>query len=487
MSGARESGPVVVVGAGMGAMAAAARLATAGRAVTVLERGATHGGALGLLTRDGFGFDTGPGLLFLPAVWRDLFLKTAPRGRGRPPGELADRLELRRVVDPAVEHRFPDGRSLRLPGLSPGGVRRALDATLGAGAGARWGALLGRARETWEATRRPLLEEPLTSVEQRADLVEGRYPARRRGLLRRRAPSLAELALAELGDPALASVLTGTAQDYGLDPASAPADAAVLAYVEQTFGTWYPVGGMRALADALWERCRERGVAFRFGAEVVEVLGSGGRVAGVRLADGETVPADAVVWGAPRAGERAGGNGRFTLFLALDGARPPGAAHRTLLHPSGAGAPVTRVLRPDDATLRPGPNRETAVVSTPVPPHGDGGLDWSDRSLVERWRERLLDATEAAELGLRERVLWSECRTPLDVERETGAPGGVVAPPALAGAGGAFLAAANTGRLTGLYRVGAAAHPGGGLAHVGMSGALAAGLIVEGPDWRGSY
>ncbi|MDT0264962.1 NAD(P)/FAD-dependent oxidoreductase [Streptomyces sp. DSM 44915] len=474
---------VVVVGAGMGAMAAAARLATAGRRVTVLERGATHGGALGRLSRGGFSFDTGPGLLHLPAVWRDLFLKTAPRGRGRPPGELADCLELRKVLDPAVEHRFADGRVLRLPGLSPGGVRRALDETVGAGAGERWGALLGRARETWEASRRPLFEEPLTSAEQRGALRAERYPARRRGLLRRRAPSLTELAADELGDQALAAVLTGTVQEYGLDPRSAPADAAVLAYVEQTFGSWYPVGGMRVLADALHTRCRERGVTFRFGAEVAEVLRADGRAAGVRLADGETVAADAVVWGAPRAGERAGACGRFTLFLALDGARPAGVAHRTLLH---RGGPVTLVYRPDDATLRPA-GRETAVLSALVPAHGADGLDWSDEALVARWRERLLAAAEAAGLGLRERVLWSVTHTPLDLAAATGAAGGAVPAPALGGADGAFLAAANTGRLAGAYRVGAAAHPGGGLAQVGMSGALAAGLIVEGPGWRGSY
>ncbi|GAA3860118.1 phytoene desaturase family protein [Streptomyces sedi] len=480
-------GPVVVVGAGMGALAAAARLATAGRAVLVLERAGTHGGAVGRLARDGFAFDTGPGLLHLPAVWRDLFLKTAPRGRGRPPGELADRVDLREVADPAVEHRFGDGRVARLPGLSPGGVRRAWDGVLGAGAGERWGALLGRARAVWEESRRPLFEEPLTSATRRDALHAERYPARRRGVVRRRAPSLAEMARAELGDPALASVLRATVEEYGLDPERAPADAAVLAYVEQTFGTWYPTGGMRALADALRERCEARGVVFRFGAEVTEVLGSGDRVAGVRLAEGETVSAAAVVWGAPRAGVRAVGQGRFTLFLALDGARPSETAHRTLLHAPERGTPAVRVLRPDDATLRPGPDRETAVVSTPVPAHGADGLDWSDTALVARWRERLLTATERAGLGLRERVLWSECRTPLDVERETGAPGGIIAPPALAGADGAYLAAANDGRLAGLHRVGAAAHPGGGLPHVGMSGALAAGLIVEGPDWRGSY
>ncbi|MFH0252032.1 NAD(P)/FAD-dependent oxidoreductase, partial [Streptomyces chitinivorans] len=81
---------------------------------------------------------------------------------------------------------------------------------------------------------------------------------------------------------------------------------------------------------------------------------------------------------------------------------------------------------------------------------------------------------------------WREVRTPADTERETGAPGGAVPAPALAGADGAFLRAANSTGTAGLYRVGGSAHPGGGLAHAGMSGALAAGLIVEGDDWRGS-
>lgn len=159
---------IVVVGAGMGAMAAAARLATAGHRVTVVERGDTHGGALGRRERDGFAFDTGPGLLHFPAVWRDLFIKT-----GRE--ELAECVCLTRV-DPAVEHRFADGTAVLLP-AALGGVRQALDAALGAGSGGRWADLLGRARQTWEATRRPLLEEPLTDPHRLAPFADDPFPA----------------------------------------------------------------------------------------------------------------------------------------------------------------------------------------------------------------------------------------------------------------------------------------------------------------------
>ncbi|MDG9705804.1 NAD(P)/FAD-dependent oxidoreductase [Streptomyces sp. DH37] len=493
----------VVIGAGMGAMAAAARLAVAGHRVTVYERAETHGGAVRRHERDGFGFDTGPGLLHLPAVWRDLFVKT-----GREPLEECVGLT---EVDPAVRHVFADGTSVRLPGGSRAGTVEALDAALGTGAGERWSALLGRGRRTWEATRRPLLEEPLTAATDRARLGRDPYPAPRRGLLRRRTPTLAEAARAELRDPRLVALLESHALAYGLDPRLAPASAAVLPYLEQTFGTWYVGGGMRALADAVYERCRARKVEFRFGTAVSGVVVEGGRAAGVELADGTRVAADTVVCGIdprPMYGGRAsaadGGPGyaagRLTVLLALRGGRPEGTAHRTVVHtagPGGATRTVT-VLRPGDPALVPDAGHESAVLSVTVPPHRagaggparDGGIaghvDWTAPGAAERAADEALAAADAAGLGLGPRVLWREVRTPADTERETGAPGGAVPAPALAGADGAFLRAANPTGTAGLYRVGGSAHPGGGLAHAGMSGALAAGLVVEGDDWRGS-
>ncbi|MFI7273438.1 phytoene desaturase family protein [Streptomyces sp. NPDC049879] len=474
---------IVVVGAGMGAMAAAARLAVAGHRVTVVERSGTHGGAVGRWERDGFAFDTGPGLLHLPAVWRDLFVKTGRR-------ELAECVGIARI-DPLAEHRFADGTVVRVP-AARGGAVQALDGALGAGAGERWADLLGRARSTWEATRRPLVEEPLLAGEPTAVLGQDPFPARPRGLLRRRTPpTLAALADEGLRDPRLAAVLTGTVREYGCDPARVPASAAVLAYLEQTFGLWYPEGGMRALADAVRERCEERRVEFRFGTGAARVLARDGRAGGVELADGGVVEADAVVWGAPGlGGVPREGTSRFTLFLALRGARPADAPHRTLLHPApgGPAGPTVRVLRPDDPASRPDGAHEAVTLSAPAPPQGTGPgrADWTAPGAADAFAERLLAAADDAGLGLRARLLWRHAHTPADVERDTGVPGGLVPGPALAGADGAFLAAPNTGRLPGAYRVGGLAHPGGGLAHAGMSGAMAAGLIVEGPEWHGS-
>ncbi|MBN0043881.1 NAD(P)/FAD-dependent oxidoreductase [Streptomyces actuosus] len=497
---------IAVIGAGTGALAAAARLAVAGHRVVVHERTETYGGAVRRYERDGFGFDTGPGLLPLPAVWRDLFVKT-----GKEPLEACVDLV---QVDPSSCHVFADGTRVSLPNASRAGVVTALDEALGAGAGRRWGDFLVRAREAWDRTRRPLLEEPLWPNWQVLAEREP-YPAvpHKRLLRTRRAGTLREIGAWELRDERLAGLLESFALDHGLDPRTAPASAAVLPYLEHAFGTWYVRGGVRELARAVYERCVARGVEFVFGSEVTGVVEKDGRAAGVELADGTVAEADHVVAGVDPVRLRSltgrppdgdgdvpaapAETGRFTLLLALRGGREPHAAHRTVVHApdrgaepafaappgdEGAARPTVTVLRPDDPALRPDDAHESAVVSAVAP--ADGA--WEDEERVRRWTDLLLQAVRPALPDLEERLLWHVAHTPGHAAEETGSPHGAVSAPALAAADGRFLHPANTTRLPGLYRVGGWSHPGGGLPHTGMSGALVAGLIVEGPEFRGS-
>ncbi|TXS50916.1 NAD(P)/FAD-dependent oxidoreductase [Streptomyces sp. t39] len=492
-----------MIGAGMGAMATAARLATAGHRVTVYERSAAHGGSVGGFTRAGFGFDTGPGLLHLPAVWRDFFVKT-----GKEPLERTVTLT---QVDPSSRHVFADGTSVALPNASRAGVVSALDTALGAGSGERWGEFLGRAREAWERSRRPLLEEPRPAGGTLGH--DDPYPALRRGLLRRGARTLGEIGDRELRDPRLAALLASHATAYGLDPRTAPASAAVLPYMEQTFGSWYVAGGIRALADAVYERCLARGVRFVFDCAVTGVMTRDGRAVGVETGVEGPVEADAVVSGAPVpslyeeqvvAWERQDEwphwqspvrTGRVTVLLALRGGRPGDAAHRTVVHaPDAAGEwdavaagrvaprPTVTVLRPDDPLLRPDDAHEPVTLTATVPAVPAARASWAEAG--PDVAELMVATAEAAVPGLRDRILWREVRTPDDIRAATGSP--VVPPPALAGAAGALLPASNTSPLPGLYFAGGWAHPGGGLAHAGMSGALVSGLIVEGSGFRGS-
>jgi phytoene dehydrogenase-like protein len=183
--------------------------------------------------------------------------------------------------------------------------------------------------------------------------------------------------------------------------------------------------------------------------------------------------------------------------MALRGGRPAGTAHRTLVHAAdrggaldwafarrprplpGADAVTVTVLRPDDPETRPDDAHEAVTLSAVVPPQGPA--DWSAPGARAAFAELMGTAAERAMPGLRGRELWREVRTPLDVERDTGVPGGSVPPPSLAGAGAALLHPPNRSPLPGLYAVGGWSHPGGGLPHAGMSAAITADLVAGGP------
>src|SRR3954454_15359102 len=271
---------VVVVGAGLGGLACAARLAALGHRVTVCEQAAQVGGKLGVLAKDGFVFDTGPSLVTLPSVYRDLFLATG--------GPLEPEVPLE-PVDPVCVYRFADGTPLAMPNGPRSAIARAWDESLGAGTGADWTAFLSRAGAIWDATRATFLEAPLDGT--RTLLAQ----ARRLHDLRTVAPwlSLRDLARRYLRHPHQRTFLDRYATYTGSDPRRAPAALATVPYVEQTFGAWYVPGGLRRLGEAVHARALERGAVVRLGAAVVEVLlDASGRARGVRLVDGEEVAAD---------------------------------------------------------------------------------------------------------------------------------------------------------------------------------------------------
>ncbi|HET7900170.1 MAG TPA: phytoene desaturase family protein [Candidatus Nanopelagicales bacterium] len=492
---------VVVVGAGMGGMACAARLAVKRHDVTVIEQSSTYGGKLGTFERDGFVFDTGPSLVTLPAVYRDLFLKTG--------GELEESIDLI-DLEPAFGYRFPDGTTVDMPGVDFSACARALGEALGGTAAEDWNAFMRRAAQIWQVTRRPFLESPLTGL---SDLLP---LARNLSDVRTVAPftSLRSLAAQYLHDPRLRMLVDRYATYTGSDPRRAPAALATVPYVEQTFGAYHVGGGVRRLADALHARTLERGVAYRFSTDVVEVLTAEAGVTGVRLADGEVVEADVVVANADathlyrdlvhdsRARKAVASLRKatpslsgFVLLLAVRG-RTPGLRHHNVWFPQDYDAefdaifgdrarpvddPTVYVCAPDDDRMRPDADHESWFVLVNAPRHGTrrerGTVDWTEPGLADSYRDHVLDVMAQRGFDVRDRLIWAETRTPADLERDTRAPGGAIYGTSSNGARAAFLRPTNRSPVPGLYLVGGSAHPGGGLPLVGMSAEIVAEMI----------
>jgi phytoene desaturase len=503
---------VVVIGSGMGGLAVAARLSAQGHQVLVVERAPTYGGKLARLERDGFVFDTGPSLLTLPAVYRDLFLSTALRRRGASLEENVDLVG----VDPAFHYRFPDGVELDLPNASRSAAAQALDAALGSGSGAQWTALIDHAAAVWQVTRTPFLERPLGGP---LDLV--RQSLRLRDL-RTVAPltSLRRTGRRYLSDPRLRMMLDRYATYSGSDPRRAPAALVVVPYIEQTFGAWHIGGGLAELGRATYERCVERGVDFRFGTAVTAVLLDGSAAAGVALADGEHLAADLVVANAdathlyrdllpPQASGPAlarlrgatASSSAFTMMLAVRG-RTPALRHHNVLFgadydaefdamfgpsPTPVADPTVYVCAPDDPRMRPDDAHEALFVLVNAPRHAPGGdrpggaaadgIDWRSPGLSDAYADHVLQVMATRGLDVRERLLWRQVSTPADLEAATGSPGGSIYGTSSNGPRAAFLRPANQSTVKGLFLVGGSAHPGGGLPLVGMSAEIVAGLI----------
>ncbi|CAB4933298.1 unannotated protein [freshwater metagenome] len=503
---------VVVIGAGMGGMAVAARLAVKGHDVTVVEQSAVVGGKLGRYERDGFVFDTGPSLLTLPAVYRDLFNKT-----GGPLEESVDLVDL----EPGFGYRFPDGTSVDMPGVDPGLCAAALGAALGGTAEADWRAFMRHAAHVWQVTRRPFLESPLTGVRDLLPL------ARNMSDVRTVAPftSLRSIGRRYLHDPRLRMILDRYATYTGSDPRRAPAALATIPYVEQAFGAYHIAGGIRRLADALHERTIERGVRYRMSTDVAEVITNSSRVAGVRLADGEVLDADVVVANADathlyrellrdargkaplrKLGRATPSLSGFVMCLAVQG-RTPGLRHHNVWfakdydaefdavfgrHARPVEDPTLYVCAPDDDAMRPDSDHESWFVLVNAPRHAStkvrgaaGGrgsmahstVDWTEPGLAETYSEHVIEVMASRGFDIRHRLLWKHIRTPADLERETRAPGGAIYGTSSNGVRAAFLRPSNQSPIPGLYLVGGSSHPGGGLPLVGMSAEIVAEMI----------
>jgi phytoene desaturase len=471
---------IVVVGAGVGGLAAAIRLAEAGHRVTVHERAAEVGGKLAVYERDGYRFDTGPSLLTLPQVFDDLGLGLRPQ-----------------PLDPVVRHVFPDGVVLDSSPDHAVFLDR-IGAALGPDAAADWDRFWRRAARIWHASWESVLQRPVSA----ASLARLAW---RVGDLAAIAPgrSLRGLGRRYLRDPRLRMLLDRYATYTGTDPRRAPAALAAIPYAELTHGGWYLPGGLGTLAAALRARCDLLDVRVKLSSEVEAIEADAG-VRGVRLASGRFVPADVVVANVdavtlyrdllPSPGRLTGladrSLGGFVLLLGVRGETPE-LAHHTVFFPRRYDAefdaifpragrrarpvddPAVFVTRAADPAVRPD-GREAWFVLVNAPRHGTAvsAVDWRRAGLADAYARHVLDVLARRGLDVRDRLEFAETRTPADLAETTGAPGG-----AIYGTAGGLLRPGNRGPVDGLFLVGGSVHPGGGLPMVTLSARIVADAI----------
>ena len=484
----------------MGGLTVAARLARRGHQVTVYEKSDRLGGKCHTEWIDGYGFDTGPSLLTLPAVYRDFFMKT---GRG---------IDLELVpLDPAFDYHFADQSRLRLPNLSRHRAVEEISATFGEVAGKDWDALLERAARMWQASRTDFVEKALPSFGQ---LI-------RRGKVLRDLSTIAPLTTLRsfttkrLHDERLRYIIDRYATYTGSDPRKVPAVLLTIAFVEEAFGAWHIQGGLGRLVTKVVERASETGVEFRLNTAVERISHDGKRVDGIVTSAGERISAEIVISNADsyhlynsmlgedvhrtkkekrNINRTTASLSGFSILLGLAPAeRRLFEHHHTVYFPrdydkefdqifiekSPVTDPTIYICSPDDPAMVPKEGGENLFILINAPRHEPGsGFDWSSQGVVEEYGERIIEIlVDRTGIDFRDRITVKRFRSPLDIENDYASAGGSIYGPSSNGIRAAFRRAPNVSRLAGLYNVGGSAHPGGGLPLVGLSGEIVADAI----------
>jgi phytoene desaturase len=384
---------VIVIGAGIGGIAAATHLARRGLQVTVLEKNQRPGGRCDRFTRDGHHFDVGPTLFVMPLAYEAEFASLGV--------SMRERLELRRV-DPTYRLVFDDGSQLaltsdlkamceQLESIEPGSFQGFLR-------------YLDEGHRHYDLAMERLVRRDFRTVFEFFSLSNLPLLFRLKPLVNhyRNMSSY-------FGHPRLKAAFTFQDVYMGLSPFEAPATFSMMPYTELAHGVWYPKGGMYRVVEALEDMAREAGVEFAFDAEVDRIEVNGARARSVELLDGRRLEADAILanadlpyvyrhllpkdglaerlerkryscsvisffWGLDKSFETLGPH---TLFLADDYRANFGSIIRDLTLPDNPSLYVHAPTRLDPSLAPPG--EDTLIAIVPVGHLDDTGeQDWED-------------------------------------------------------------------------------------------------------------
>ena len=270
---------IVVIGAGLGGIAAATHLARRGLRVTVFEKNIRPGGRCDHFSHEGHHFDTGPTLFIMPHVYEDEFAALG--------ASLYEMLDLQRV-DPTYHLVFDDGSRLALTS-----DLKAMQDQLEA---IEPDSFQGFLRYLDEGHRH--YHQAMTRLVNRDFRRAGEFFNLRNASLLFTLKPLArhyDHIAAYFDAPRLRSAFTFQDVYMGLSPFEAPATFSMMPYTEMAHGVWYPKGGMYRVVEALMALARQAGVEFAFDTTVQQIELNGQDAKGVILEDGQSLAADAIL------------------------------------------------------------------------------------------------------------------------------------------------------------------------------------------------
>lgn len=502
----RKSSPgrpdsAIVIGAGLGGLAAAMRLGAKGYEVSVVDRLDRVGGRGSSITEAGYRFDLGPTIVTVPQLFEELWAECG--GRFRDDVDLVS-------LDPFYEIRWPDGSHFAACGdtdrmvaevarLSPGDVRG-------------YRRFLTSAKRRYHVGFEGMVAKPMHKAWETIKVLPdfARLRADR---------SILGLARSRVKDERLRMALSFHPLFIGGDPMNVTSIYALVSHLEKEFGVHYAVGGVQAIADAMAGVIRRQGGSVRLGEDVDEILVDRGRAQGIRLGSGEELTAPVVVsnadaghtydrllrntrksrWTKQKMASRRWSMGLYVWYFGTQGTAGmwPDVGHHTIL----GGPRYEGLLREifvkgklaEDMSLylhRPSvtdpgvapAGDDTFYVLSPVPHLGhDNPVDWQREEPV--YRQKVARVLERTIPGFESHIAASMTLTPEDFRDRYLSPHGCgfsIEPRILQSAW--FRPHNKSEEVEGLFLTGAGTHPGAGLPGVISSAKVIAQLVPDAPQ-----
>jgi len=270
---------VIIIGAGIGGIAASIRMAQNGFNVTVIEKCERAGGRCNFIEKDGHRFDSGPTLFLLPELYQKAFSDLGER--------IEDHIELIRV-DPTYQIHFNDGTDLNLTSdlISMQSQLEKLEN----GSFGQYLKYLTEGQRNYDLALPNVVNRPFEHWYQFFTL-KNLYLMLRMNALSKHYQHIGKY----FKNSRLKVAFTFQNMYMGINPSQAPAIFSLMQFTEMADGVWFPKGGMYSIIEALVRIAKKWGVQFLFNTSVEKINVNENRATGIVLDDQSEIQADTVI------------------------------------------------------------------------------------------------------------------------------------------------------------------------------------------------
>lgn len=491
---------VVIIGAGMGGLATALRLAKQGFEVTIFEKQPLPGGRSNVIMEQGYRVDMGPTILVMKEAFEDTYQSIGEN--------INERIEFVQL-DPNYRVYFHDDTYLDLfsnmvqlaqevEKIAPGSAER-LFQFIGESA-KKYDLGMGFVERNYDRV------SDLASIDTLMRLIK---TSAHQNLYE-------QVSRAFQKNDKLAKTFSFHSMFLGLSPFDALAMYSLITYADLALGMWFPKGGIYSIIEDMVDLAEDMGVEIHTNAPVAEIDVKAGNVKGVYLDSGEYIQADIVISNAdlPYTYRRlVDGNGRkdfsdqrlermsyacsgYILYLGVDRIYPH-VRHQSIYFAQDYKANLDAIFKTKTLPADPSFHMSIPTVTDPdLAPEGHSliymlapmpnltaDIDWEETAPVVRGK--LLDQLERIiDPQIRSHIVWERDYRPTDwlndIHAEHGTAFGSLSHSFFQSS---YFRPSNKSRyIGGLYFVGQSTYPGIGMPMVHISSKLVTERIVG--EWQ---